>query len=186
MSADTIVVEGLVDLYCKELKLPGLRADYRELARDALNKGIAPAEFLLSCLEQEVSSRKQHRLQSRMRGAKFPVVKTLDTFDFRVIPNLPKAKVLSLADGQFIRQKENVICLGPSGTGESAPAAKWWSPFGSTRRRPCPQNRLTIHLPPRGKVTGPIARTCLLGMWGSPKPCRGGQLSRCRGGQLFT
>lgn len=119
MSADAIAVEGLVDLYCKELKLPGLRAAYRELARDALDKGIPPAEFLLSCLEQEVSLRQQHRLQSRMRAAKFPVVKTLDTFDFTVIPNLPKAKVLSLADGHFIRQKENVICLGPSGTGKT-------------------------------------------------------------------
>jgi len=111
--------EGLIDLHCKTLKLPGLRAAYRELAREALNKGIEPAAFLLSCLEQEARSRQEHRLASRLRAAKFPSTKTLDMFDFNAIPNLPKAKVLSLSDGHFIRNRENVLCLGPSGTGKT-------------------------------------------------------------------
>lgn len=119
MRPDLAAVEGLVDLHCKTLKLPGLRAGYRELAREALDKGIAPTPFLLSCLEQETASREQRRLQSRMRAAKFPAVKTLDTFDFSVIPNLSKAKVLSLAEGHAIRQRENILCVGPSGTGKS-------------------------------------------------------------------
>jgi len=113
------ILEDLVDLRCKELKLPGLRNNYRELAREALDKGIAPTQFLLSCLEQECRSRAEHRLKSRMRQAKFGATKTLGDFDFSQIPELPKAKVLSLADGHFIRSKENVICLGPSGTGKS-------------------------------------------------------------------
>lgn len=111
--------EGMIDIYCKMLKLPGLRASYRDLAREALDKGVSPVQFLLKCLEQESESRKQHRLKTNLRAARFPVMKTLSGFDFSVIPSLPKAKVLSLADGQFIRQKENVICLGPSGTGKS-------------------------------------------------------------------
>jgi len=99
--------------------MPGLRAGYRELAREALDKGIAPAQFLLSCLEQEQTSRQQHRLRGRMRAARFPVVKTLDGFDFSMIPSVPKAKILQLSDGSFIRQRENLIFLGPSGTGKT-------------------------------------------------------------------
>lgn len=45
-------IEERIELHCKELKLPGIRASYRELAREALDKGIAPDQFLLSCLEQ--------------------------------------------------------------------------------------------------------------------------------------
>lgn len=50
-----------------------------------------------------------------MRAAKFGAIKTLAQFDFSHIPSLPHAKVLSLADGHYIRQKENVLCLGPTG-----------------------------------------------------------------------
>jgi DNA replication protein DnaC len=119
MNRDTKALEGLVDLHCKELKLSGLRSGYRELAREALDKGITPIQFLLSCLELEYTVRQQNRLGNHMKAAKFPVVKTLDAFDFMVIPNVPKAKILQVADGDFIRQRENVIFLGPSGTGKT-------------------------------------------------------------------
>ena len=87
-----------------------------------MDKGISPTQFLfcvLSCLEQEAESRQEHRLRSRLRGAKFPSMKTLADFDFSVVPALSKEKVYSLADGQFIRRKENLVCLGPSGTGKT-------------------------------------------------------------------
>jgi DNA replication protein DnaC len=119
MTPDQTAMEGLVDLYCKELKLPGLRRGYRELAREAMDKGVSHTQFLLSCLEQEAESRKEHRLRSRLRAARFPSMKTLADFDFSVVPTLPKSKVYSLADGQFIRRKENLVCVGPSGTGKT-------------------------------------------------------------------
>ena len=119
MNLHPSVIENLIDLRCKELKLPGVRASHRELAREAIEKGIAPSAFLLSCLEQEVASRQRRRLALRLRAAKFPQPKTLSEFDFELIPQLPKAKVLQLADAQFVAAKENVICLGPSGTGKT-------------------------------------------------------------------
>lgn len=119
MTTEAVAVEGLIDLHCKQLKLPGVRAAYRELARAALDDGIKPSAFLLSCLEHEVASRTQRRLQQLMRAAKFPAIRRLGDFDFNAIPTLPKAKVLSLADCQFVRRHENVICLGPSGTGKT-------------------------------------------------------------------
>ena len=112
-------LEGMIEMYCKELRLPGIRTSYAELARDALDNGISPMRFLLSCLEHESVTRKQRQLQSRMKAARFPGEKTLDSFDFSLIPELPRAKVLSLAEGSYIQQKENILCLGPSGTGKT-------------------------------------------------------------------
>ena len=113
------VVEELIDMRCKALKLPGVRAAHRELARESLEKGISPASFLLACLDQELESRRRRRLAARLRAAKFPQVKTIGDFNFDVIPQLPKAKVLQLADAGFVAAKQNVICLGPSGTGKT-------------------------------------------------------------------
>lgn len=111
--------EALVDVYCRQLKLPGLRQNYRAIARESLNQGQSPAAFLAACLAQEVEARRAHRLQTRLHQARFPAVKAFDTFDFTAVPELPKAKVLNLAEGSFVRVRENVICLGPSGTGKT-------------------------------------------------------------------
>jgi len=119
VNSNTAVLEELIDLRCKQLKLPGMRAAHRELAREALEKGVAPSAFLLSCLEEELALRNRRSLEARLRAAKFPQPKTLHEFDFDAIPQLPKAKVLHLAEAGFVAAKENVICLGPSGTGKT-------------------------------------------------------------------
>jgi len=119
MDSGLLALEGLIDLHCKTLKLPGIRKVYRELAREALDNGVSPSQFLLSCLEHEAKSRRENKLKANLRAAKFPEPKTLDQFNFAEIPSLPKAKVLSLFDCQFIRQKENVICVGRQGTGKT-------------------------------------------------------------------
>jgi DNA replication protein DnaC len=111
--------QGMVDLYCRELRLPGLRSAYQAIARDATNQGQNYAAFLAACLAQEMESRRQHRLTSRLAQARFPATKTLDSFDFTALPQLPKPKVLALAEGSFIRGRENVICLGNPGTGKT-------------------------------------------------------------------
>ena len=54
-----------------------------------------------------------------MNQARFPAVKTLESFDFTALPDLPKPEVLALAQGDFIKRKENVVCLGNSGTGKT-------------------------------------------------------------------
>src|SRR3954452_25381677 len=57
-------------------------------------------------------------IERRIREARFPAVKSLDSFDFTAIPALNKMLVLELARGTYIEQRENVIALGPSGTGK--------------------------------------------------------------------
>lgn len=119
MSSMGIEVEALADLYCRQLKLPEVRSCYRSLAREAQETGKAPAAFLAACLAQELEARRENRLRQRLKKAKFPTVKTLAEFDFTVIPKLPKTKVLALADGGFVARRENVVCMGPAGTGKS-------------------------------------------------------------------
>ena len=96
MSINTEASEAMVDLYCKELKLPGLRKSFREVAREALAQGKSHTEFLAACLAQEVLSRRESRLRSRMNQAKFPAVKTLESFDVTDKPDLYKPLVLAL------------------------------------------------------------------------------------------
>lgn len=108
-----------VDLYCQELKLHGVRTTFAQVAREAVDQNQSYPAFLAACLAQESEARRQHRLATRLSAARFPVVKTLDQFDFRLLPRAPKAKILTLADGAFIRAHENVICLGSPGTGKT-------------------------------------------------------------------
>lgn len=111
--------EALVDMYCKELKLPGLRRGYRDIAREALTQGRTPVDFLAACLAHEQSSRRDNRLKARLAAARFPAVKALEGFDFTLVPQVSKPLVLHLATGEFIANRESVILLGNSGTGKT-------------------------------------------------------------------
>jgi DNA replication protein DnaC len=118
MTADD-PLQGMIDLYCRELKLPGLRSNAGAIARDATSQGQSYLAFLAACLTSEIASRREHRLATRLAGARFPVSKTLDTFDFAALPQLSTTLVRSLAEGTFITQRENAILLGNPGTGKT-------------------------------------------------------------------
>lgn len=109
----------LIDAYLKQLKMPQAAKVYQSMAREAADNNLTFEEFLLGVLEQEVHQRENNRIQRRIKQATFPVVKTLDTFDFMAIPSLNKPKVLTLADGEFITHKENVIMVGNAGVGKT-------------------------------------------------------------------
>ncbi len=113
------VIEAQIEIACKELRLPGLRQQFRVLLREAAEQELNQAQFLKACLEQELYDRRQKKQQTLLRQAKFPNLKTLADFDFTKAPQLPKAKILNLAEAKFIRRRENVICIGKAGTGKS-------------------------------------------------------------------
>ncbi len=75
--------------------------------------------YLLRLIELELIDRERRMVERRVRQARFPVIKSLDSFDFKVIPALNKMMVLELARCEYIDRHENVIALGPSGTGKS-------------------------------------------------------------------
>jgi len=110
------VVAAQVRLYAKELKMPGLAAAFEEIVRDGAKAGRAHLETLAACLSAEVASRAEHRLAARLKAARFPAPKSLEGSDFALQPSLERARVLSLAGGEFITARENLVCLGGSGT----------------------------------------------------------------------
>ena len=70
-------------------------------------------------LSEELNFRQERAIRMRLKLAKLPVVKTIDGFDFTFQPNLDKQAVLSLFSLSFIQEKENIILIGPSGTGKT-------------------------------------------------------------------
>jgi DNA replication protein DnaC len=119
MTATADPLAARLALFCRALRLPGLGAAYPAIAREALDQSQSYPAFLAACLAHEVESRRQHRLAAQLKLARFPAAKTLDSFDFLAVPDVPKAKLLALTDGSFVRRRENVIYLGQPGTGKT-------------------------------------------------------------------
>ena len=117
MSAE--VPEILLSHYLKTLKLPTFQREYQKLARLCATEGVDHVGYLTRLSEQEMVERDRRKVERRIKAAKFPVVKSLDSFDFAAIPKLNKMQVLELARCEWIERRENVIALGPSGTGKT-------------------------------------------------------------------
>ena len=109
----------LLEAYLKRLRLPAIGRHYQELARQAAQGNLPYEAFLLALVEIEAQQREENAHQKRLRMARFPVIKSLDQFDFTVLPSLNKALVLDLAQGGYLDKRENLILLGNSGTGKT-------------------------------------------------------------------
>jgi len=103
----------------KSLRLPTVLRQYGKLARQAAAEGLDHVQFLARLIELEMIDREHRMIERRIKAAKFPAVKSLDSFDFKAIPALNKMQVLELARCEWVERRENVIALGPSGTGKT-------------------------------------------------------------------
>jgi len=103
----------------KELKLSTMAKNYEVLVRQALESKWSYDEFLLELTQRELSARSENRLKRRLREAKFPLMKTLENFDYEAAPDLDVRLIQDLKRCEYISQKRNVILLGKSGTGKS-------------------------------------------------------------------
>ena len=109
----------LLEAYLKRLRLPAIGRHYQELARQAAQGNLPYEAFLLALVEIEAQQREENAHQKRLRMARFPVLKSLDQFDFTALPSLNKARVLDLAQGGYLEKRENLILMGNSGTGKT-------------------------------------------------------------------
>jgi DNA replication protein DnaC len=109
----------LLEHHLKALKLPTFLREHNKLARQCAAEGADHTGYLLRLAELELLDRERRLVERRIRQARFPAVKSLDSFDFAVIPALNKLLVLELARCAYIERRENVIALGPSGTGKT-------------------------------------------------------------------
>ncbi len=103
----------------KSLRLPTVLREYGKLAKQAATEGLDHVQFLARLIELEMIDRERRMIERRIKAAKFPAVKSLDSFDFKAIPALNKMQVLELARCEWVERRENVIALGPSGTGKT-------------------------------------------------------------------
>ena len=103
----------------KALNLSHMLRQLEPQLRQAREQSLDYGDFLLSLTEIELEGRAENRLKRRLREAKFPLLKTLETFDYHAAPGLDRRLLHQLASGEYISQHRNVIFLGKSGTGKT-------------------------------------------------------------------
>ncbi len=111
--------EALLTEYLKQLKLTAILRVYAARAREARNAGSDYEDFLLSLIESELEARADNRLKRRIRDARFPVIKTMEGFNFEEAEGLDRRLVREMAEGTYIKEKRNIIFAGKTGTGKS-------------------------------------------------------------------
>ena len=105
--------------HLRQLKLPTVLREYEKVAAEAAREGLDHVRFLLRLVELELIDRERRMVERRIRAARFPAVKSFDTFDFAAIPSLNKPLVLELARCEYVVARDNIIALGNSGTGKT-------------------------------------------------------------------
>jgi DNA replication protein DnaC len=109
----------LLEHYLKELKLPSFLREYRKIAQLCQKDRSDYQTFLLRLVEREIQDREIRARERRIKAAKFPVIKTLDSFDFKAQVSLNQSLVRELMRGEYVDQRENVLLIGNSGTGKT-------------------------------------------------------------------
>lgn len=115
----TVPPQVLLAHHLKSLKLPTFAREYEKVAFECVREQVDHPRYLLRLCELERIDRDRRNMERRIRQAKFPQTKSLDTFDFKAIPSLNKSLVLELARCEWIERRENCIALGPAGTGKT-------------------------------------------------------------------
>jgi DNA replication protein DnaC len=113
------VVRDLVVAHTRMLKLPGVARTFESLARQARDSHWSHEDYLHEVLRAEEASRHESVIRQRLREARFPEVKTLDTFDFAAADGVNATQIHTLARGEWITAPENLILAGPIGTGKT-------------------------------------------------------------------
>src|SRR5204863_9882295 len=103
----------------RALKAPTLREAVPRLAERARAEGWSHEEYLAACLQREVSARESHGGEGRIRAARFPARKSLEEFDYEHARGLQRDTVAHLGTLDFVTAKDNVVFLGPPGTGKT-------------------------------------------------------------------
>lgn len=104
---------------CQQLALPTVATTVDQACESAQRQQQPYREFLLDLFHREWDMRCQRRTMRRVKEAKFPWVKTLDSFDFQRSVHLPEVKLRQLAQGDYISEAEPIILIGEPGTGKT-------------------------------------------------------------------
>ena len=109
----------LLDFHLKKLRLPTILREYAAMAKVCRDDRSDYQTYLLCLTERELLDREKRAAERRIKQACFPVVKTIDTFDFKAQPSINQELVKELMRGEYIDKRENILLIGSSGTGKT-------------------------------------------------------------------
>ena len=114
-----VTVRELIVAHTRALKLPGSRASSRRWRVRRATRTGRTGDYLHEALSAELASRHESVIGQRLREARFPEIKTLDTFDFTAVEGLNATQIHTLARGEWVTAPEKLILAGPIGTGKT-------------------------------------------------------------------
>ena len=105
----------------KKLRLSGILQSLDVRTQQAVEENLSHTEFLYRLMSDEVARRDAKQLDGRLRRACFEHTRTLEDFDFQFNTSVPRAKILELGTCAFVDKRDNVLLVGPPGSGEGVP-----------------------------------------------------------------
>ena len=108
-----------LEKYLAYLKLPYIREHYESIGAVAAQKQWTHVNYLSELISQEANLRRDRSIQRRIKMARFPVIKTLDQFNWTWPSKINQAQIQNLFRLKFIEEKSNVVFVGPVGVGKS-------------------------------------------------------------------
>src|SRR5437588_3377143 len=111
--------KALLETYLRTLRLPTFVQNYQVFAQDAARSNLSFERYLFALCEAEMAQREANRVERCIANAKFPVMKELDSFDFTAVGGISKARVVELAQGDYLAKKESIILIGNPGLGKT-------------------------------------------------------------------
>ena len=117
--ANTTKSTVLLKHHLKQLKLPTMLAECEKIAARAAKDNLDHLAFLLQLCELELIDRERRAAERRLKAPRFSAHKTLDAFDFKARPSVNKPLLLGLVKGDYLDKRENILLVGPSGTGKT-------------------------------------------------------------------
>jgi DNA replication protein DnaC len=107
-----------IEEYCKEFKLPAILSNHEALADEAAKHSLSYSAYLANLFEEESKQRAQRGKAMVLKTAAFPILKTMDSFDYKSA-SLNQTQLQQLSTLSFVDRKENILLLGPSGVGKT-------------------------------------------------------------------
>jgi len=109
----------LLEYYLKKLKLPTMLREYVGVAAVCRKDRSDFPVYLLRLAEREILDREKRATERRIKEANFPVIKTIDTYEFSAQRSINEALVRELLRGEYLDKRENVLLIGNPGTGKT-------------------------------------------------------------------
>jgi DNA replication protein DnaC len=109
----------LLEHHLKALRLPTVLRDYANVGAVCSQERCSYPQYLLRLVERELIDRERRATDRRIKEAQFPVIKTIDSFDFKAQPSINEPLVRELLRGDYIPKQENLLLVGNPGTGKT-------------------------------------------------------------------